>query len=51
MKRDQGIGEISNAGRKVGVGVKPTGVFARIAAAQRKSGEKKIIRHTIADSK
>lgn len=35
MKRDRGIGEVPNAGRKVGAGVKPTGVFARIAAADR----------------
>lgn len=35
---------------KTGAGVRPTGVFKRIADAQRESGVKKIVRHT-ADGK
>jgi hypothetical protein len=32
--------------RKIGAGVRPTGVFKRIADAEKQSGMKKIIRHT-----
>lgn len=33
-------------GGKIGAGVPPKGVFKRIAAAEKASGEKRIIRHT-----
>ena len=46
MKRDRGSGDIKGNRSKIGAGVPPKGVFRRIAAAQKASGEKRIIRHT-----
>lgn len=52
MRRDSSSsGEIkADRGKKIGAGVKPTGVFKRIADAERQSGMKKIIRHTQPDN-
>jgi hypothetical protein len=47
MKRDRGSNDMPKGNRtKIGAGVPPKGVFKRIAAAQKASGEKRIIRHT-----
>jgi hypothetical protein len=53
MRRDtSSSGEKTRADRgKIGAGVKPTGVFKRISDAERQSGMKRIIRHTVPDSK
>jgi hypothetical protein len=51
MKRDTGRSTEKPAGNpKVGAGVKPTGVFKRIADADRKSGVADRVRHTQPDN-
>jgi hypothetical protein len=35
---------------KVGAGASPTGVFKRVADAERKSGVKRIVRHTSSEN-
>jgi hypothetical protein len=47
MRRDTGIGDVKGSrGAKTGVGAKATGIFKRIADAERQSGMKRITRHT-----
>lgn len=52
MRRDTSSSGEKTAGDrgKIGAGVKPTGVFKRIADAERQSGMKRIVRHTAAEN-